>query len=63
MILNANSIFTVRVLNSPYAMLIASTDYREILKEAQELSNDLKKTVSIYCHGTDSIFSTITPDV
>ncbi len=63
MILNANSIFTIRVLNSPYAFEIASTDYREVLGQAQELSNDLKKTVSIYCHGTDSIFSTLTPSI
>lgn len=63
MILNANNIFTIRVLNSPYAFQIASTDYREVLSQAQELSDDLRKTITIYCHGTDSIFSTITPDV
>jgi len=60
MILNANNIFTLRY--GQFSSVIASDTYTEILEYAQETANSTGLTVSIYCLGTDSIFSTITPD-
>ena len=58
MILDGNSIFTLKVENNNYTILAGP--YQEIYAEAQELANYFKKPVSIYCHGTASIFATVT---
>ena len=58
MILNGNSIFTLNVDNK-YSTILAGP-YQEIYAEAQKLANFYKKPVSIWCHGTDSIFATVT---
>ena len=58
MILDGNSIFTLKVDNT-YCTILAGP-YQEIYAEAQEIANFHKKPVSIWCHGTDSIFATVT---
>ena len=57
-VLNGNSIFTLKVENRNYTILAGP--YQEIYAEAQELANYFKKPISIYCHGTASIFATVT---
>ena len=60
MILNGNNCFTLRY--GKYSSVIASDTYTEVLEYAQQTANSTGLTVSVYCLGTDSIFSTITPD-
>lgn len=57
-VLNGNSIFTLKMENKDYTILAGP--YQEIYAEAQEVANFYKKPVHIYCHGTASIFATVT---
>jgi hypothetical protein len=60
MLLHGNNIFTVRYSNGTSD--IVAGDYAEVRDFATEVVRSFQMTASIFCHGTDSIWSTITPE-
>lgn len=60
MLLSGNNIFTIRYSNGT-SDLVAG-DYTEVREYATEIVASYQLIANIYCHGTASIWSTITPE-
>ena len=60
MLLHGNNIFTVRF--SDKTSTIVAGDYAEVCEFATKIVAKYQQTANIFCHGTDSIWSTITPE-
>jgi len=58
MLLNGNSIFQLRY--GRYTDMVAGS-YAEVLEAAAEIVKMTDQTVSIFCEGTASVWSTVTP--
>jgi hypothetical protein len=58
MILNGNSIFQLRY--GRYTDMVAGS-YNEVVECAEEIVKLTNQTVSIFCEGTASVWSTVTP--
>lgn len=62
MFLNANQIYTLQCENRRNDMMVASDNYQEVVSEAMILCRATNGEVNIYCHGTASILSNVTPE-
>lgn len=58
MLLNGNSIFQLRY--GRYTDMVAGS-YQEVVECAEEIVQFTNQTVSIFCEGTASVWSTVTP--
>jgi hypothetical protein len=58
MLLNGNSIFQLRY--GRYTDMVAGS-YQEVVECAEEIVKFTNQTVSIFCEGTASVWSTVTP--